>query len=62
MIGHLRGTILEKSPNEVIVEAGGVGYEVTIPISTFTALVYFVYSVSILIYTHVREDALVLFG
>ncbi len=62
MIGHLRGTILEKSPNEVIVEAGGVGYEVTIPISTFTALGDSGSAVALRIYTHVREDALVLFG
>ncbi len=62
MIGHLRGTILEKSPNEVIVEAGGVGYEVTIPISTFTALGDSGTAVALRIYTHVREDALVLFG
>jgi len=38
MIGHLRGTILEKHPNQVIVEAAGVGYDVQIPISTYTAL------------------------
>jgi len=38
MIAHLRGTILEKHPNQVILDAGGVGYDVIIPISTFSAL------------------------
>lgn len=62
MIGHLRGTIIEKQPNEVVVEAGGVGYEVQIPISTYTALPNSGATVSLRIYTHVREDALALFG
>lgn len=62
MIGYLRGSILEKSPNEVIVDAGGVGYEVVIPISTFTALPQNSSAVALRIYTHVREDAIVLFG
>ena len=38
MIAHLRGVLLEKHPNQAIVEAGGVGYDVTVPISTFSAL------------------------
>ncbi|HEX3684763.1 MAG TPA: Holliday junction branch migration protein RuvA [Bryobacteraceae bacterium] len=62
MIGHLRGTILEKHPNEVIVDAAGVGYEVQIPISTYTSLPDAGAAVSLRIYTHVREDALLLFG
>lgn len=62
MIGHLRGTIVEKHPNQVIVEAGGVGYEVQIPISTYTSLPDKGAAVSLRIYTHVREDALALFG
>ncbi|MBV9761811.1 MAG: Holliday junction branch migration protein RuvA [Acidobacteriaceae bacterium] len=62
MIGHLRGTVLEKHPNEVIVEAAGVGYEVLIPISTYTALPDAGAIASLRIYTHVREDALSLFG
>jgi holliday junction DNA helicase RuvA len=62
MIGHLRGTVLEKHPNQVIVEAAGVGYDVQIPISTYTALPSEGGSVSLRIYTHVREDALLLFG
>lgn len=62
MIGYLRGALLEKSPNEVILECGGVGYEVVIPISTFTALPQDSSPVALRIYTHVREDAIVLFG
>ncbi len=62
MIAHLRGTIFEKHPNEVIVEAGGVGYAVQIPISTYTVLPDAGVTVSLRIHTHVREDALLLFG
>ncbi len=62
MIGHLRGTVLEKHPNEVVVEAAGVGYEVQIPISTYTCLPEAGAAVSLRIYTHVREDTLSLFG
>ncbi len=62
MIGHLRGTILEKHPNQVVVEAAGVGYDVQIPISTYTSLPDAGAVVSLRIYTHVREDALSLFG
>lgn len=62
MIGHLRGTVLEKHPNQVIVEATGVGYEIQIPISTYTSLPDTGSAVSLRIHTHVREDALLLFG
>src|SRR5579875_1747266 len=62
MIGHLRGTLLEKHPNQVIVEAAGVGYDVQIPISTYTSLPSEGDAVALRIYTHVREDALLLFG
>ena len=62
MIGHLRGNVLEKHPNQVIVEAAGVGYEVQIPISTYTSLPAAGAPVSLHIFTHVREDALLLFG
>jgi len=62
MIGHLRGTVLEKHPNQVIVETSGVGYDVQIPISTYTSLPNPGAAVSLHIYTHVREDALSLFG
>jgi len=62
MIGYLRGTILEKHPNQVILEAAGVGYDVQIPISTFTALPGQGAIAALRIHTHVREDALLLFG
>ncbi|MGD0302235.1 MAG: Holliday junction branch migration protein RuvA [Bryobacteraceae bacterium] len=62
MIALLRGTLLEKHPNQVIVEAGGVGYDVLIPISTYSALPEAGSEVRLRIHTHVREDALSLFG
>ena len=62
MIAHLRGTILEKHPNQVIVEAGGVGYDVSIPVSTFTLLPDVKAEVRLRIHTQVREDAISLFG
>jgi holliday junction DNA helicase RuvA len=62
MIAYLRGTILEKHPSQVIVDAGGVGYDVTIPISTFTELPAVGAQVGLRIHTHVREDALALYG
>lgn len=62
MIAFLRGVLFEKHPNQVIVEAGGVGYDVTIPVSTFSSLPETGQQVALRIYTHVREDALSLFG
>jgi Holliday junction DNA helicase RuvA len=62
MIALLRGTLFEKLPNQVIVDAGGVGYEVTIPVSTYTTLPVAGGQVSLRIHTHVREDVLALFG
>lgn len=62
MIAFLRGTLLEKHPNQVIVEAGGVGYDVQIPVSTFSSLPEAGSEVRLRIHTHVREDALSLFG
>ncbi len=62
MIAFLRGKLLEKHPNQVIVETGGVGYDVVIPISTFSALPETGAEVKLRIHTHVREDALALFG
>jgi Holliday junction DNA helicase RuvA len=62
MIAHLRGTLLEKHPNQVIVDVDGVGYDVTIPISTFSALPEAGREVRLRIHTHVREDALSLYG
>src|SRR4051794_1241098 len=62
MIGHLRGTLFEKTPNRVVLEAAGVGYEILIPISTYTALPSEVQPAALRIFTHVREDTLALFG
>ena len=62
MIAHLRGALISKQPNHAIVEAGGVGYEVAISIPTFTSLPEVGQPVALHIHTHVREDALALFG
>jgi len=62
MIAHLRGTLLEKHPNVIIVDVSGVGYEVTIPVSVFSSLPEKGQQVQLHIHTHVREDALTLFG
>src|SRR5918998_6164318 len=62
MIAHLSGTLLAKHATSVIVEVGGVGYEETIPVSTFYDLGEPNTPVRLRIHTHVREDALQLFG
>jgi holliday junction DNA helicase RuvA len=62
MIAFLRGTLLEKHPNQAVVDTGGVGYDVQIPVSTFSALGETGSEVKLRIHTHVREDALSLFG
>jgi Holliday junction DNA helicase RuvA len=62
MIAHLRGVLLEKHPNQVILDVGGVGYELTIPVSTFSSLPNPGVEARLRVHTHVREDALVLFG
>ncbi len=62
MIAHLRGRLLSKHPNQAVVEAAGVGYEVNISIPTFSDLPAPGAEVALFIHTHVREDALALFG
>jgi Holliday junction DNA helicase RuvA len=62
MIAYLSGKLLEKEANTVIVDVGGVGYEVTIPLSTFYELGEVGDDVQLRIFTYVREDALQLFG
>src|ERR1051325_2405573 len=62
MISHLSGTLLAKHATSVIVDVGGVGYEVTIPVTTFYDLGDLNAPVRLNVYTHVREDALQLFG
>ena len=62
MIAHLRGKLLAKHPNQAIVETGGVGYDVTISVPTFSDLPAAGGEVALHIHTHVREDALALYG
>src|SRR6266702_1998628 len=62
MIGQLRGRLAGKRPNQVLVDVGGVGYLVQVPLSTYAALGELHTEVTLLIHTHVREDALALFG
>ena len=62
MIAHLRGRILEKHPNRLVVDVGGVGYDVSVPLSTFYGLGDPGSEIALRIHTHVREDALSLYG
>lgn len=62
MIALLRGRILEKHPQRVIVDVGGVGYDVQVPLSTFYGVGDAGSDVSLRVHTHVREDAIALFG
>jgi Holliday junction DNA helicase RuvA len=62
MIGSLRGTLTEKRPNQVLLEVGGVGYQVQIPLSTFAGLGALHGETLLLIHTHVREDQFSLYG
>jgi Holliday junction DNA helicase RuvA len=62
MIAHLEGVLRDKAPTRVVVATGGVGYEVLVSLSTFGALPDEGKNVSLRIYTHVREDAIQLFG
>lgn len=62
MIAYLRGRILEKQPNRLVVDVAGVGYDVFVPLSTFYELGEAGADVVLRIHTHVREDALVLYG
>ncbi len=62
MIAHLRGKLLAKHPNQAIVETAGVGYDVTISVPTFSELPAPGSEVALHIHTHVREDAIALYG
>ena len=62
MIAQLSGKLIHKEPNSAIIDIGGVGYEVIIPLSTFYELGEAGSDVSLKVHTHVREDALQLFG
>ncbi|MEK7854489.1 MAG: Holliday junction branch migration protein RuvA, partial [Acidobacteriota bacterium] len=62
MIAFLSGKLIEKNANSVIVDVGGVGYDVSIPLSTFYEIGEVGSEVQLRIFTHVREDAIQLFG
>lgn len=62
MIAHLRGRIFEKHPNRIVVEVNGVGYDVSVPLSTFYGLGEPGSEIALRIHTHVREEALLLYG
>jgi len=62
VIAHLRGRVLEKHPNRLVVDVNGVGYDVFVPLSTFYGLGDAGSEIVLRIHTHVREDALVLYG
>jgi len=62
VIAHLRGRLLEKQPNRIVVDVGGVGYDVAVPLSTFYGFGEPGAEVALRIHTHVREDALALYG
>jgi holliday junction DNA helicase RuvA len=62
MIGSLRGKLLEKRTNQVLIDVGGVGYQVQIPLSTFATLGTLHGETTLLIHTHLREDQIALYG
>jgi len=62
MIAHLRGRLLAKHPNQAVVETGGVGYDITITVPTFSDLPAAGSEVALHIHTHVREDLIALYG
>ena len=62
MIARLRGRLLEKQPNRIVVDVSGVGYDVAVPLSTFYGLGEPGTDVVLRVHTHVREDALALYG
>ena len=62
MIAFLRGRIQDKQPNRIVVDVNGVGYDVAVPLSTFYGLGEPGSEISLRVHTHVREDALALYG
>jgi holliday junction DNA helicase RuvA len=62
MIAHLRGRLLAKHPNQAILEAGGVGYDIAISVPTFSGLPPLGSELALHIHTHVREDQIALYG
>lgn len=62
MIGLLRGKLIDKRPNQILLDVGGVGYQVQVPLSTFAGLGTLHAETTVLIHTHVREDQIALYG
>ncbi len=62
MIGLLRGKLIDKRPNQILIDVGGVGYQVLVPLSTFAGLGTLHSETTVLIHTHVREDQISLYG
>jgi holliday junction DNA helicase RuvA len=62
MIGLLRGKLIDKRPNQIVLDVGGVGYQVQVPLSTFAGLGTLHAETTLLIHTHVREDQIALYG
>jgi Holliday junction DNA helicase RuvA len=62
MIAFLRGRVLDKSPNRIIIDVNGVGYDLHVPLSTYYDIGDAGSDVSLRVHTHVREDALQLYG
>src|ERR1700747_3076249 len=62
MIGYLRGQLVDKRPNQILVDVNGVGYVVSIPLSTFYSLGELHDDVTLLVHTHLREDSIALYG
>lgn len=62
MIGLLRGKLIDKRPSQILLDVGGVGYQVQVPLSTFAGLGTLHAETTVLIHTHVREDQIALYG
>jgi holliday junction DNA helicase RuvA len=62
VIARLKGTLVEKSPSRIVVDVGGVGYDVLVPLSTFYGLGEAGAAVMLRVHTHVREDVIALYG
>ena len=62
MIARLKGTLVEKSPSRILLDVGGVGYDVLVPLSTYYGLGEPGSALTLRVHTHVREDAIALFG
>jgi holliday junction DNA helicase RuvA len=62
VIARLKGTLVEKTPSRIVVDVGGVGYDVLVPLSTFYGLGEAGSAVTLRVHTHVREDVIALFG